>query len=741
MKFSQTWIKKYIKNNINIKNIINILNNNGFETNYINIKKNKNYIIKKINSFKIKLLKLILIKILYKKNIYNIYIKYNKENIKNKYILINKKDIKKKFLFYIKKKYYKKDIFILYKKKKTLLKNIKYLNKINLLNINIPYNKINCNNIYSICKEISILIKKNIFINKNKIKKKIKNNLIIINNIIDKNIINYKYIIINNIKYLNKKININDENKFNILNIKKSNNIKDIINYILIESGQKIIYLDLNKIKKYNFIKNKYIYIKENIFLKKNIKKYHISKNTKNLILIAPLFNNKYFIKKNNLNNIKINKYISNIYYNIQDIFLQKTCELIKKKYKGTSNKTNTIINKKKNNNKILILNYKYIKKKIGFYINKKKIINIIKSIKYKIIKKKKKYIIIKLPKWKNNIYIIENIISEILKIYGYNKIPIKNFKTKIIINKKINISKKINKIRNIIKNIGYIEIINFQFINKNKENKLFKKYKNIKIYNPISKNMGWLRISLILNMLKTVYFNIKRQEESIKFFELGTCFNIKNNKIKEYKKLSLILYGYKNKDKWYTNNKYFDFYDIKGDLEYIFKKRNKKKHLYIKKSNNKILDKNQNTDIFYKKKKIGYMGMLNYKLQKKYLFKHPIYLLEIKIKNILFKKNKIIKNISKYQNNKRDITIIINKNIKINNIIKKCLSINKKIIKKINIIKIYNNNYLKKNKKKNITLRLNIQDNKKTLKKKEINNIINKCKNLLKNKFNALIN
>ncbi len=741
MKFYKEWIKEYIKNNLNIKNIINLLNNSGFETNYININKNKNYIIKKIISYKIYSFKWICIKIKYKNKIYKKYLKYIKENIKNKYILINKNDIKNNYFNFKKKEYNKKYIFILYKKKYILKKNIKYFNKINLLEINIPYNKLYCNNIYSICKEISILIKKNIYIKKKKNKKLHKLNIIIKNKNLNKNIINYKYIIINNIKNINKKIKIKYLDKLNLLDIKINNNIKDIINYILIQSGQKIIYLDLNKIIKYNKINNKIINIKENFLINKNIKKYYITKKTKNLILIAPLYEYKYIIKNNNSNK-KNNKYISNNFNNIQNIFLQKTSEIIKKIYKGNINKINIIYNNKKikKKNKIILIKYKYIKKKLGFYIKKKKILNIIKLINCKIIKKKKKYFYIKIPKWKKNIIIIEDVISEILKIYGYNKIPIKSFKTNIIINKKKNISEKINNIKNIIVNIGYKEIINFQFINKYKEYLFFKKYKNIKIYNPLSKNMKLLRTSLIPNMIDNLYFNIKKQQESIKFFELGTCFKLKNNnKIKEYKKLSLIIYGYKNKNKWYTDNNYFDFYDIKGDLIYIFKKKKKAKYLSIKKSNNQILDKYQNANIFFKKKKIGYIGMLNKKIQYKYSLKHPIYLFEINIKNILFKKNINIKKIPKYQNNNRDITLIIDKKISIDKLIKSCLLINKKLIKKINIIKIYNNN-LKDSKKKNITLRLNIQDNKKTLKTKKINNIINICKKKLKKKFNALI-
>ncbi len=129
---------------------------------------------------------------------------------------------------------------------------------------------------------------------------------------------------------------------------------------------------------------------------------------------------------------------------------------------------------------------------------------------------------------------------------------------------------------------------------------------------------------------------------------------------------------------------------------------------------------------------------MINNKLQKKFLIKHPIFITEINLKKILFPSIFKIKKISKFPYNKRDITLIIDKNIPLNFIINKCKNIN--YIKNIEIINFFLNKKLNKIDKKNITLSLTIQSNKKTLKENEINNTVIKCKKILKKKFNALI-
>ncbi len=746
MKFYIKWIKKYINKNINIKKIKNELNNNGFETKYEFIP--QNYIKTKILKINKKKKNIYIIKINIKNKFFILKIKSKKKLNNNKYIWINKNinNIKKKNILHIKiqKNIKNKDIILIYQNKQTN-KQIKFLK------INIPYNRIDCNNIYNISKEICN-ITKNKFID-NKINIKIKNNKkinfkIIIKNKIKKYFINYKYIIIKNKKnyiytpdFIKKKL----ENMGFLI----ENNILDIINYIAIEFGSIIICLDFNKIK------NKKIYLNiekkknknENIiilktkkqYLNKNYfiynKKFIFNKNTSKIILISILLNKKFINKnyKNNINNISI--FNNNIDKNIQYKSIKNICYII-----------NNILNskiiyfknkKKKEINKKIKLKYSEIKKKIGIYIKKKKIINILKKIKCKIIIKKKFILILK-HKIRHDLNIKEDIIEEIIKFYNYKKIKYKKIKNILKINKTNKLNKNIKKIKILLSNLGYTEVINFHFSNKKKENIFFNKKKYIKIKNPILKKMSILRTSLIPKLIDNIKYNTKFKNNNIKLFEIGNCYKIKNNKINIIKKISFIIYGLKYKRNWNTKNKKFNFFDIKNDLELLLKKQNKIKNFYIKKSKKKFLDKIQNANIYINKKKIGIIGMINEKIQKTLSIKYPIFITELKINNIIYKSKKKIKKISKFQYYERDITLIIDENISLYKIINKCKIINQ--IKKINIIDIYINKKLTKKKKKNITIKIIIEDNKKVLNEIEINKITNKCKSLLRNKFKALI-
>ncbi len=735
MKFFEDWIREYHKNNLNIKNIIYILNKNGFEINNNILNINKKYTIKKVYFYKKINNKISKIKINNNNNF--IYIKNIKENIKYKNILIKKKYIKKKIQFkYCKIQIQNNFIYILYIKNKK--KKIKLIKKYNYLEINIPYNRFDCNNIYGLSRELNILFKKKIYIKKKKIKKNIKNNYFININIWNKKIKNYKYLLIKKINLYKFKTPNIIKKRLKKLEIKYKNNITDIFLYILIESGQKIICLSLDKIKEY--INNKYLNnIKKITLKKKSIKQFRIKNKTKNILLLAPLYNNKYIKKiKKNILNIK-NKYLNNNDEYTQNYFLEKCIYIIKKICGGKI--SNIIkIKRKIKKKKYIKLPYKNITNKIGINIKKKKIINFLKQIKCKLIKKKN-FLYINPPKWRNDLKIQEDFIEEIIKNYGFNKICSKSINSKLIFNQNNYFLKEINKIKNNFTSLGYKEVINFHFSNYKEINILNNKKKYIKIFNPLSQNMTLMRTSLIPGLIKNIHLNTKKQNKNIKIFEIGTCYKKKKKKIIQENIFSAAISGYRYTENWFIKKNYLlDFYDIKGDLEFFFKKNNKFNLYNTKKSKYKILDKKQNIKIIFKKKNIGFMGMLNKKIQKYFSFKHPIFIFEIKIKNILIKINKKITNISKFQSNFRDITLIISNKIWITKIIKKCLLINKNRIKKVYIIKIYKNKKLEKKNKKNITLRIKIQDNYKTLNEYKINKIINKCKKMLKKKFSASI-
>lgn len=624
----------------------------------------------------------------------------------------------------------------------------------NKLNISIPYNRNNSSNLFSIINEVSGLINISYFKKKEKLLTKNIDNSISCIKIDETFCYYYAAIIIKNIN--NNKDTPNNIKDILIDNkIRINNPIVDILNYIFIITGQPVHAYDLDKIDNNIEITkiNKNTNIKtinyENIFIKKDsfvikdnskiisipgiIGSYDskIDKNTKNILIEVALFD-KNKIKE--LNNIyKIDSLSSKYFENGINInYLNKTVNLIKILFKKIMNssiyKELEIKSKNINNlNKNINIKKKYITKLLGFYVRNKVIEKAIQK-RFFNFKRKYKSWDIEIPYHRSDIENENNIISEILKCIGYENIPEKQIKSYNEIYNKRNINEYI---RNYLTNNGFYEVINYSLVNESFE-KNFMNEKYIKIKNPISENMSIMRTSLIQGLLKNASINLNRQKNNIKIFEIGNVWKGINNKSKL--NIAIICTELLNIKNHYNNNEE-TFYILKKIAENIINLYNKKKYIKFKEKKYKYLNENISASILLGNKNIGSIGLLSNKINKLFNFKKKLFFLEIKIKNIK-NKNTYFKELSKFPKIEKDISFILNKNIKYENLINFLLKIKIKNLKKIKFVNLYENNNLEKT----ITLKFIFQSNIETLKDKYVNKKIQKIQKLSIKNFNIKI-
>ncbi|MGK2896987.1 MAG: phenylalanine--tRNA ligase subunit beta [Candidatus Makana argininalis] len=790
MKVSELWLRELVNPKISSYKLSEQISMLGFEV-YNNKKKNYNFnkfIIGKIIKFKI-----------YSKN-KNIYIlkidigKKKKLNIfsdkKKMKILIYKKyflnyNIKKKILDKFgnisdNKIFNFKNINIKFKKNKIIdIKNIltkckkieNYFNlDDNIFDISIPYNRSDCLSLIGIAREISA---------KNKIP--IKYPKIINNHILNKNFkikfkikekkLCFKYLlrIIKNINF--KSITpIWISERLKNCGIKLEHCIKNIINYVQIELGQPFNVFDLDKIESKIIIR--YAYNNEKINLINGIQinlnnkiliiadkthvmsivgiinnnNYEINAKTKNIILECALFN-----KLSILNNIKycnLNTEVNTLYereidINIQEYALNRLTYLLVMICGGVpgnilyKNNVNNISKKKK-----IFITRKKINKIIGNYIPDIKINNILNNLGFK----KRKYQLgwnIIPPKWRNDILIEEDIIEEICRIYGYDnikKVPYIN-KNPIKFNKKKNI--EFSKIKTFLLHRGYQEVINYSFINIKEQNIIFPNKSCLKILNPISKDMCAMRISLLTGLIKTAIYNRYRQQKRIKLFESGFCF-IPDKKynigINQKFFISGIIIGSIYNEYWDKKNENADFYDIKGDIESIFEINNQITNIEFKECNNKLFHPGKSSEVYLKNKKIAYFGFLNPNILKYFNLNCKTLVFEILLNKTYKNKKFKINSISTFPYYYRDISCIVSNNIKYIDIISECKKNLKKKLIDITLLNIYEGPEIKYG-FKSFSIRLTLQNLKRTLHKNEISNIVKNCfvKLILKFKKNIL--
>lgn len=376
----------------------------------------------------------------------------------------------------------------------------------------------------------------------------------------------------------------------------------------------------------------------------------------------------------------------------------------------------------------------KNITRVLGFELNYKWILAKFKLLQFKIIKKDKTSFTIMPPSFRFDIRIAVDLIEELVRLYGYDKAPIEKlaFKSDIVNDKE---ETNLDSYKQILVNRDYREVITYSFISDKWHHRLaLDDAKKITLQNPISKDMSVMRSNLWSGLLQTVIANFNRGYANSRFFESGLCFY--GDEYNEQKlKLAGVISGSVNINEWSNKEREVDFYDIKADIETILN-FNKLSYSFIK-AEHKALQIGQTAKIIIANKEVGIVGALSPTIEKELSIART-YLFELDL-TLLRENNKpFFKPFSNYQISQRDISIIIDDNIELDEILNSIYALNQKLLINVELFDMYKGDNIQKG-KKSIALNLSYQSFEKTLTNEEIEVKMEDVVTELKNKFSII--
>ena len=387
-----------------------------------------------------------------------------------------------------------------------------------------------------------------------------------------------------------------------------------------------------------------------------------------------------------------------------------------------------------------IILGFNKIEKTIGQKIEKEIIKKIISSLDIKINSITESNLGLSIPAFRNDVNREADVIEEILRIYGYNNV---NSSVKINQSIKLERSSINDKITNTIANhlvsLGFYEIMTNSLISA-KENQLNndeEKLSNVDIINYSSIEQSQLRNSMIFSGLNSIQHNINRRNSDLKLFEFGKEYFNNNGKYIENEKLGIFIHGNKNQINWSENEKKSDYFFLKGIIKSITEKIG-----FINTKTKPVMSGNiqEGESLFFKKSEIVKYGIIKDSICEGFEIDNEVYYAEFDMKSVI--KNILVnpvlyKKISKFPEVSRDLSILIDDNIKYDKIHNSVKQINQKLIREISLFDVYKGDKLPKN-KKSYGLAFKILDNEKTLSEKEIDGLMNQIIAKLKKEFKA---
>ena len=337
------------------------------------------------------------------------------------------------------------------------------------------------------------------------------------------------------------------------------------------------------------------------------------------------------------------------------------------------------------------------------------------------------KNLVAKIPHYRRDLKIKEDVYEEVARIYGYMKIPEimpQRWGGRITINKHRVHEKAI---RNYLVGQGFSETYNLSLIASERLSGFgFNKY--VKIQNPLNERFNALRPTLFLGLLDCVNYNLSKGNRSLKLFEIGNIL-LTEAPFQE-KRIAMILGGEHYPDSWDQKNELMDYFDAKGVVESIFDL------LHIKEMQFQLTQKqgfSQVTNIILSGKNLGYIGCIDTTL-----CREPYYYIELVWDRIL----PLISETfyippAKFPATIRDLSFLVNETIEVPAIFKLINKVGGPVLERVTLFDYYKGKNLPPD-KKNVGFRLYFRSPDRTLTDNEVDTFIKKIENDVSDSFAA---
>ncbi len=515
--------------------------------------------------------------------------------------------------------------------------------------------------------------------------------------------------------------------------IRPLNNVVDITNYVLLETGQPLHAFDFDKIKggitvrrakkrekivtleeQEKKLSNEDLIITDNkgpIALAGVMGGLEsgIEESTERVVIESAFF--KPALIRNTSRRLKISTESSYRFERTVDMYMvgyaaYYAIQLLEKYAGGKLIGKTVDTNPNPDLSKRIIFSHSKVNNLLGMNLEKEKSISILENLGLKVINKTENKTEVSIPSYRNDLKIEEDLVEEIGRFAGYDNIPLRFKYTNYNPTWVENI--QLNEIKKIMVSLGFWEAINIPFIESSwafRDNT-----KAIYLKNPMWSDKEILRNSLIPGLLESAKRNFNRGEEIIRIFEIGRVFAQENE---EEENVGGVIGGNTLKN-WYKSSREIDFYDIKGLVE-AFLEKIKILDYSFQDCSNPLFIKERALSVTSDGKICGTFGLIDQDV-----CKENIYGFEFSIKKLLeSKKEKRFEKANIFPSLKRDISIIIEKNTHFREI-QTLLDRSTRQKARIRLIDVYQSSKIGKD-KKSMTIRLEFYNPEKTLKDEEI--------------------
>lgn len=571
------------------------------------------------------------------------------------------------------------------------------------------------------------------------------------------------------------------QNELRAIGINPKNNLVDITNYVLFELGQPLHAFDLAKIegneivvrtcaegtsfKTLDGVERK---LSEKDLMICNSKepmciagvlggeKSGISDETVDVFIESAYFHPVWVrktAKRHGLNTDASFRFERGIDPRMQVVALKRAALLMKELAGGKISSEITDLNPTPAEDFVFDISYERINSLIGKVIPEETVRTIIAALEVKILKEENGTMTVAVPPYRVDVQRDADLIEDILRIYGYNNVEIpQQVRSTISYAQKPDKNKLMNLAADFLTANGYTEIMS-NSLSKGAYYEGLKSYPSehcVRLMNPLSADLNVMRQTLLFNTLEAVALNANRKNGNLKIYEFGNCYffdeakRVEEDHLKGYSqeyRLAMAVTGNATTASWNTPAQPASFFTLRAMVEKLLRRFG----IDIYALQTETLDSDLFSDALTMKlngKELLQIGVVSPKIRRMVDVKQDVFFMELNFEALVksTKKHKVeAEELSKFPEVRRDLALLVDKNVTFSALREVAFSTEKKLLKAVTLFDVYEGDKLPEG-KKSYALNFVLEDKTKTLNDKAIEKVMQNLANQLQRKCGAEI-
>jgi len=343
-------------------------------------------------------------------------------------------------------------------------------------------------------------------------------------------------------------------------------------------------------------------------------------------------------------------------------------------------------------------------------------------------------------PGFRFDIEIEADLIEEVGRIYGYNRLPSVSLLGTMEVQSVKETDIPLMEFFNILVARGYQEAVTYSFIDAEMQAQINPGMTPVRLANPISSEMAEMRTTLWPGLLQAVRYNVNRQKSRLRFFEYGLRFHSQDDGgIQQDVMLAGVVTGSRLPETWDGKSDPVDFYDLKNDVETLLQLTGKQDKFIFTRGEHPALHPGQSAAIQYEGGTVGWLGRVHPLLAKACDLAPDTCLFELEYEAVKTGRLAQFQSISRYPSIRRDLAVVVDAGLQVDALKAAVREIAGDLLQAVIIFDVYQGKGIETG-RKSIAFGLILQDNSRTLTEQDVEAVVTGVTDRLAKEFGATL-